>query len=409
MSLPKNVLLIICDGLGDRPCKQLGFKTPLEAAKKPNLNALAKKGACGLMYPLGPGIRAGSDTAHLNILGYNMKRYYQGRGPLEALGIKVQLKQGDVAFRANVATVDKEGIIVDRRAGRIDDASELAKALDGMEIKGVKFIVKPGTAHRLAIVMRGKGLSANISDSDPHKTGVRPLAVRALDDSKEARFSASVLNEFLKKAHSVLSAHPLNKERKKKGLPEANIVLVRGAGMFKPVQSFEERFGMKACCIAGAGLYKGIARFLGMDVLEVKGATGKANTDIKAKVNAAIKALQTYDFVFLHIKGCDIFGHDGDASGKKKFIERIDSALKPLLKLKDTLIVITADHSTPCCMKDHSGDAVPVLIAGPSVRSDSVSKFEERSCINGYYRFNSGLELMNEILNLTARAEMIGS
>jgi len=409
MNFPKKTLLIICDGLGDRPCKELNFKTPLEAAKKPNLNALAKKGACGLMYTLGPGIRAGSDTAHLSIFGYNIKKYYLGRGPLEALGLKMQLKQGDVAFRANVATVNKKGIIVDRRAGRIKDSSELANALDGIEIRGVQFIVKAGTAHRLALVMRGKGLSANISDSDPHKEGVEPLIVKPCDDSKEAKFTAGILNEFLKKAHNILEKHPLNKERKRQGLPVANIVLVRGAGMFKRIPSFEERYNMKACCIAGAGLYKGVARFVGMDVLDVEGATGRADTNVKAKIKKAIEALNAYDFVFVHIKACDVFGHDGDAKGKKSFIEKIDSALKPLLKLKDILIVITADHSTPCCMKDHSGDAVPVLIAGPSVRSDCIAKFEERECAKGYYRFNSGTELMNEILNLTAKAKMVGS
>jgi len=409
MNLPKKAILIICDGLGDRPCKELSYKTPLEAAKKQNLNALAKNAACGLMYSLAPSIRAGSDTAHLNIFGYNVKKYYLGRGPLEALGLKMQLQQGDIAFRANLATVDKKGIIVDRRAGRIDNSEPFAKLIDGLEIKGVKFIVKAGTAHRLALIMRGKGLSPKISDSDPHEDGLKPKEIKALDDSKEAAFTASVLNEFLKKVHSLLSGNKLNRERKKKGLLQANFVLTRGAGVFKRVPSFEERYGLKACCIAGAGLYKGIARFVGMDVLDVEGATGKANTNIKAKINRAIKSLQEYDFVFVHIKGTDIFGHDGDAKGKKKFIEKIDLALKPLLKLKDVLVVITADHSTPCCMKDHSGDAVPVLIWGPGIRSDTVDEFSERACAQGYYRFNSGIDLMNEILNLLNKAHLVGS
>ena len=409
MSVPKKALLVICDGLGDRPCKELTNKTPLEAAKKPNLNALAKDGACGIMSPLGAGIRAGSDTAHLSIFGYNIKKYYLGRGPLEALGLKMQLQQGDIAFRANLATVDKKGVIIDRRAGRIDNSEPFAELLNGMEIKGIKFIIKAGTAHRLALVMRGKGLSPNISDSDPHKEGIKPLEIKPLDDSKEAAFTAKVLNEFLAKAHKILAGHKLNKGRKRQGLMEANFVLTRGAGVFKRIPSFEERFRMKACCIAGAGLYKGIARFIGMDVLDVEGATGKANTNINAKISKAMEALGEYDFVFVHIKGCDVFGHDGDAKGKKEFIERIDSALKPLLKLKDVLVIITADHSTPCCMKDHSGDAVPVLLKGPSVRADDVNEFTERTCAKGYYRFNSGIELMNEILNLMNKAELVGS
>ena len=409
MNLPKKMILIICDGLGDRPYKEFAYKTPLEAAKKPNLNMLAKNAACGIMYSLAPGIRAGSDTAHLSIFGYNIKKYYLGRGPLEALGLRMQLRQGDIAFRANLATVDKKGVIVDRRAGRIGNSKPFAELIDGMEIRGVKFIVKAGTAHRLALVMRGKGLSPKISDSDPHESGMKPKKIQPLDDSKEAAFTADILNEFLEKAHKLLSVSKLNRERKKKGLMQANFILTRGAGIFKRVPTFKERYWLSACCIAGAGLYKGIARFIGMDVLDVEGATGKVNTDINAKISRAIKALEEYDFVFVHIKGCDIFGHDGDVKGKKQFIEKIDSALKPLLKLKEALVIVTADHSTPCCMKDHSGDAVPVLIKGPGVRVDKVAEFGERACAKGYYRFNSGMELMNEILNLLGKAELVGS
>ncbi len=397
--IPKKVLLVVCDGLGDRPCKELNSKTPLEAARKLNLNELANKGACGLMHVLGQGIKPGSDTAHLSIFGYNIKKHYPGRGPLEALGIKMMLQQGDVALRANIATLARDGTIADRRAFR-SSAEPAAKLLDGIEIDGVKFLVKAGTAHRLAIVMRGKGLSANISDSDPHREQVRPLKVKPLDDSKEAEFTANVLNKFLEKARKILE---------KESSTKANAILTRGAGIYFRVESFEERYGLKAACIAGAGLYKGIARFLGFDVFDVERATGTIETDINAKITKALELLQNYDFVFVHIKGCDIAGHDGNAKLKRNFIERIDSALKPLLKLEDTLIVITADHSTPCVLKDHSGDAVPVLICGSSVRSDSVASFDERSCANGYYRFMHANELMREIINLLGRSKIVGS
>ncbi len=398
-----KIMLVVCDGMGDLPCRELAGKTPLEAAKTPNLDRLAAEGITGIMDVLGKGLTPSSDRGHLALFGYDFKKIRVGRGPIEALGIKMNLKHGDVAFRGNLGTVDRERRILDRRAGRIKNAVKLAKALNGMRIQGIQFLVKAGTSHRVAIVMRGPGLSEKVSDSDPHEEGKKALKVKATDRSGKAEFTASVLNEFLEKAHSILSKHPLNAERKRRGLPEANFVLTRGAGAMKKVRSFREKYGLNACCIAGGGLYKGVAALVGMKVIDVRGATGTPQTNIKGKISRAVKELKgKHDFVFVHIKGTDVFGHDGDAPAKKRFIERIDAELKPLLALEDAIVIVTADHSTPCSKKDHSSDPVPLLLWGKGIKADSVQRFGERECGKGSIGRIRGIELMGKVLSIAA-------
>ncbi len=377
-----KILLLISDGMGDLPVEELGGKTPLEAAKTPNLDKLAEKGQTGKMHVLEKGKTPHSDEAHLTLFGYELKKHYVGRGPFEALGLGINLRHGDIAFRCNFGTVGSDGIVTDRRAGRIRDVKPLAEELNGMRARGVEFLVVPGTAHRAALIMRGQGLSEKVSDGDPRKEGRKALEIRAMDDSKEAKFTADALNEFLEKAHTILDKHSLNAKRRGKGLLPANFLLPRGAGKMKSVPNVMERFGLNACCIAGAGLYKGVAKFVGMDILEVEGATGRPDTDVSAKISRAIKELKERDYVFVHVKGCDIFGHDGNATGKMEFIEKIDIALKPLLGLKNVLIAVTADHSTPVSRKDHSADPVPVLLSG-GIEADSVKEFGERECEKG--------------------------
>lgn len=402
-----KVILVVCDGLGDRPIKELNDKTPLEAANTKNLDKLATLGITGICDVLGVGKRPGSDTAHLAIFGYDPKLYYHGRGPFEAAGIGMDLQQGDVAFRCNLGTVDDSLKIIDRRAGRISSVAEFVKDLN-MEIDGVKFFVKPGTAYRAGLVLRGRGLSHKVSDSDPHEINMKVLEVKPLDESKEAKFTASVMNKFLAKAHQILKEHPLNKVRIKEGKLPANFLLTRGAGFIAEIKKFQDRYGLKACCIAGAGLYKGIARVLGMDIIEVEGATGLPNTNIKAKIDKAIEVLNNYDFVFVHIKAADSLGEDGNYKEKKKFIEKIDKAITKLIGI-DALVVITADHSTPCSLKKHSGDPVPILMCGEGVRKDNVKEFGERSCATGGLGRIKGLDIMPEIINLLGKAKLIGA
>lgn len=404
-----KAILIVCDGLGDRPIKELGGKTPLEGAKTPNLDRLAREGICGLVHTLGVGLRPGSDTSHLALFGYDPGVYYHGRGPFEAAGIGMDLKPGDVALRGNMGTVDEKLVVLDRRAGRIRDTSPYAKALDGMVIDNIKFEVKPGTGHRVGVVMRGRGLSSRISDPDPHEIGVRVHEARPLDGTRDAKFTAVVLNKFLEESHLILKELKANEQRVKEGSPPGNYLLIRGAGYVAEIPSFEERYGLKAACIAGAGLYKGVARLLGMDVIKVEGATGLPDTNVEAKFRTAVKALKQYDFIFIHVKGADSLGEDGNYKGKKEFIEKIDKAAKTLLGLKDTFIVITADHSTPCALKMHSGDPVPLLINGPGVRVDEVREYGERNCMKGGLGHIRGLDLMPELVNLMGRARLIGA
>jgi len=390
--------------MGDLPEKELGGKTPLEAAFTPNMDKMAKFGVTGLMDVLEKGITPTSDLGHLALFGYEFKKKPIGRGPIEALGIKMNLNMGDVAFRGNMSTVDGQLNILDRRAGRIKNASELAKSIDRMEIQGIRFFVKAGTSHRAAIVMHGPGLSDKVSDSDPHREGAKVQKVRPLDGSREAAFTALALNKFLEKTHKILDKHSANTERTKKGLPPANFVLTRGAGQMKKFKRFNEMHGLSACCIAGGGLYKGIAALAGMDIIEVPGATGTPDTDIVAKISRAVKEVNgNYDFVFVHIKGPDVFGHDGDCTGKKEFIEKIDAALGPLLSLDGAIIAVTADHSTPCSNKDHSPDPVPLLAWGSGVNSDSVEHFSERDCAKGGLGRMPGKKLIGMLLGLSKK------
>jgi 2,3-bisphosphoglycerate-independent phosphoglycerate mutase len=404
-----KVMLVVMDGLGDRPIKELGGLTPLEAARTPHLDALAARGINGIMNAIGVGQRPGSDTSHLSILGYDIARYYTGRGTIEVTGLGMRLEPGDVALRGNLGTVDDNLVVLDRRAGRISDTGPFVQDLNGLTYEGITLLVQPGTGHRAGVILRGPGLGSRISDNDPHEVGVKVHEVQPLDDTPEAAFTARVLNHFLAEAHRILKANPLNRERQAQGKPPANYLLGRGAGYYKKVETFQERYGLKACAIAGGGLYKGIGAFLGMDVLNVPGATGLANTDLDAKFATALDALAgPYDFAFVHLKATDAFGEDGDFLGKKGFIERIDQAIHVLLEVPGLLLTVTADHSTPCALKRHSGDPVPLMMVGEGVRTDAVSQFGERACAQGGLGRLTGLMVMPEIINILGLAPLIG-
>ncbi len=393
----KKILLIILDGAGDRPIKQFGGKTPLEAANKPNMDRLARKGVCGTMYVIGKDVVPESDNAHLTLFGYDLSKFYPGRGPIEAMGIGAKLEQGDIALRANLGTIDKDWIIKDRRAGRIKTTAPFCNLVSGMEIDGVKFLAFPGLEHRAVIVIRGSNLSDKISNSDPHEEGMRVLTVQATDGSKEAKITASALNKFLIKSHEVFNDSKLNKERVKQGLLSGNFFLTRGAGHYTEMPSFMDMYMRKAACIAGGPLYKGLGAAAGMDVLDVKGATGTPDTDLKAKFTAARDALRKYDFVFLHIKGTDVFGHDGKPEEKKQFIEKIDEFI-PIIADADAVIAITPDHCTPCEAKDHAADPVPFLIYAKGMKPDSVNAYGEKECSKGKFGLGYGKDFMKNVL-----------
>ncbi|WP_457590654.1 2,3-bisphosphoglycerate-independent phosphoglycerate mutase [Geoglobus sp.] len=407
-----KVLMLIVDGMADR---SVSGRTPLDSAKTPNLDFLAKVGINGIMDTISPGIRPGSDTAHLAILGYDPFKYYTGRGPIEAAGAGIEVRPGDIAFRVNFGTVEGKGsvfdkVVVDRRAGRIQDKQVLVDAVNReVSIEGVEFILGNASGHRAALVFRGENLSDRITDSDPKKVGERVRRVRPLD--KEAEFTAMVVNEFIERSHEVLDGHPFNEERAREGLPKANVLLLRGVGKAVHVPSFEERYGMKMAVIAGTTLIKGIGRLLRADVIEHKRFTGSRDTDLDLKVKTALESLETHDFVLLHIKAPDEFGHDGDFEGKREFIEKIDSAVKPLTELdfSEVCVTVLADHTTPVSVRDHTADPVPVTVVCEGVRSDEVERFSEFHAYRGGLCRIRGPDLMNIILDLIGKAKKYGA
>ncbi len=403
-----KAIFIVMDGLGDRPIKELGGKTPLEASKKPNLDKLAKKGICGILDTIAPGITPGSDTSHLALFGLDPYKHYHGRGPIEACGVGLKLQHGDIAFRVNMGTVDKKMTVKDRRAGRIESTVELCKALDGIKIDGIEIILKPSSWYRAALVLRGAGLSDKVTGNDSKDTNVPVQEVKPLDGSKEAKKTAAVLNKLTKLSYEKLDAHEYNKKRVKEGKLPGNMLLFRGAGQYVPVPTLDERYHMKCACIAGGGLYKGLGAFLGMDIVEVPGATGKYDSDFSAKVRKAKEISKDYDFIFIHMKASDSAGEDGNFKLKKEMIEKMDVALGGLLGF-DGLVVVTADHTTPCELKRHSYEPVPVLMAGPGIRTDDVYEFGERACAKGGLCRIRGTDLMPIIANHMGFSKLYGA
>ena len=390
-----KAILVIADGLGGRPTDVKG-KTCLEAARTPALDDLARRGALGLVDPIGPGIRPGSDTAHLSLLGYDPYEMYTGRGVFECLGIGMDVQAGDICFRANFATAEKRGsefIVADRRAGRIETGQdELAEALNGIRLEsvpGVSLVFRASTQHRGALLLRGEDLSRHVTENDPHETG-RPAARFEPTPGHEdgaAHRTAEALAEFVGRSYEVLKDHPVNRRRRENGKPPANFVLARGAADCPHIPSVESIYGVRGAVIAGGALYRGVALACGLAPIDVPGATGGVDTDLGAKAKAAIRALREFDFAFVHVKGTDNAGHDRDATAKTAFIERIDAELiAPLAEALDwdrTHLAFTGDHTTPIDYGDHTVEPVPILYVGPNVRTDETAAFGEREAGRG--------------------------
>jgi len=407
-----KVLFLVLDGISDRPCASLGGLTPLQAARTPVLDRFAAEGICGIMDTIAPGVRPGSDTAHLSLLGYAPERYYTGRGPLEAEGSGIHMEPGMIGFRANYATVDQAGQITDRRAGRIHNTEPLSAAIrEGVDLSnlGAEFRFASGAGHRAALAFCGEDLGDQVSSNDPKKEGAAPLTIRPLTDSFADAKTAAICNEFIRQSREILFDHPINHERMEQGIPPANILLIRGAGKMGHFEPFPERYGLKGRVISAAALIAGIGRVVGLSHIPVAGATGSADSDLDAKVAAAKAALEDCDFLLLNIKGADEAGHDGKAEEKRDFIERMDAALLPLGSIEDCLLVICADHSTPCSIKDHSADPVPVLIRGDDVRIDRISRFDEINCAEGGLLRIRGCDLMPIILDLINKTHKYGA
>ena len=385
-----KALLVIADGLGGRPSDYQG-QTCLEAARTPQLDELAQRGITGLLDPIRPGVRPGSDTAHLSLFGYDPYRYYPGRGVFEAVGVGLEVQPGDVSFRTNFATVSEKFIVQDRRAGRIESGQDwLEAALGELKLPGfpeVSVQFKASTEHRGALVLRGPGLSAAVSEADPHETGRPVLEVRPTDETEAARRTAKIVNELIRESYQLLKDLPLNRARVQEGLPPANILLPRGAAGMPDLPQLPQLYGISGTVIAAGALYIGIGVLAGLEFKRAEGTTGGLDSPILNKAKLAVTEFRRgADFVFLHVKGADSAGHDHDAQAKIGFIEKIDGMLGYLaeqLDWQETHLAFTGDHCTPTGYGDHTAEPVPLLMVGPEVLPDQVTGFGERSVMGG--------------------------
>jgi 2,3-bisphosphoglycerate-independent phosphoglycerate mutase len=413
----KNVMrciLIVGDGMADRPLQELDFKTPLEAAKPAFMDKLATQGASGLLDPIAPGIAPGSDAANLALLGYDPWLVCGGRGPFEAAGAGLELKKGDLAFRCNFATVDENLCLVDERAGRIGfEAKALGKVVEHLKLKvnsDVEVCFKQAIGFKGALVLRGDRLSSKVTSSLP-KTGCQVGTVRPLDSSSEAKRTADVLNEFVKLTFEQLNVHPVNVKRKLEQQKPANVVLPWSGSKLPQMTPFKKKYGLNGSCVAAASLIKGIGKFSGMTVPDVPGATGDLDTDAIAKADTALAALKSgSDFVFIHVEAPDEASHDGNISGKIAIIQKIDALVGRILDsvdLSETCVVLVPDHATSCKSRAHTGDAVPVCFAGGDVPKDGVSVYSERSVYKGGLNRISGKDVMPMALNYLGKPEKI--
>jgi len=360
-----KLALIVMDGLGDIATRDQNGMTPLEAAATPNLDALVKSGcAQGRMTPVAPGITPGSGPGHLALFGYDPIETQVGRGVIEALGLGLELKAGDVAARANFCTLDDKGIVTDRRAGRIDTAvcEELCELL-AKKIKKIgdaEVIIKAGKGHRFVVIFRGKGLEGPLTDADPHREGLPIPSVEPVDaKSVKAKKAAKLVAEFYAKALPIIA--------KKK---PANGFLMRGIAHQPEIPLFEDRYKLKPACLAVYPMYKGLAQLVGMTKIE-------GPETIAEQFQRYLVERDNYDFFFIHYKYTDMHGEDGNFEAKKKAIEDFDAALPILLQNKPDVIVITGDHSTPCFMKSHSWHPQPILLHSDCSGSDKLDRFTE--------------------------------
>jgi len=387
-----KIVLLVMDGLGGLPVEP-GGRTELEAAATPNMDQLAREGTLGQTNPIRPGITPGSGPAHLALFGYDPIVYEIGRGTLEAVGVGLEVKKGDVAARGNFCTLDADGKIIDRRAGRIPtpEALPVVEKLKKIQLPGVTSEVRHVKEYRFAVVLRGEGLSPEINDTDPQITGVPPLPARA--SAPAAEFTAGLFNQWIEQAQRVI-----------KNEPKANGITLRGFATHPGLISFQEAYGLRAACVAVYPMYRGVSQLAGMDIVQFSGETPED------EFNALASAWKDYDFFFVHIKKTDSKGEDGDFTGKAQFIETVDSALPRLLDLKPDVLIITGDHSTPARLKTHSWHPVPFLLWAPATaRPDDQVQFGERSCARGGFGTISALDTLPLALAHALRMNKFGA
>lgn len=425
----RKILYIILDGLGDLPVPSLKGNTPLEASFTPFMDRLSKEGKTGLLYPVGEPVAPESDVAVISLLGYEPKKYYTGRGPLEAAGFGIEMKDGDLVFRGNFATSAPDGKrIVDRRVGRnltTEEATILAKEITReVKLEGAEFVFKNTVGHRAVLLIRVKNtkLSSWITNTDPayDREGLLSVAREDFDHLVEEAhpmagyendssciLASKLTNDFTRKAFEVLKDSEVNKKREKEGQLPANIILVRDAGSELPkFEPLSKKMGMKLACFVQMPVERGIAYLTKMDVIDV-GFSDSAPEEYQKWAKRAAEEIKTYDGLYIHIKGPDEPGHDGDVTRKREIIELIDrhffANLLPALKKEDVIIAVTADHSTPCILKSHSPDPVPLLIWGGEVEKDDTEYFGEKFCKEGSLGIVKGPELFSSLVKLARK------
>ena len=364
MQTDSRLVMAVIDGLGGLPVRG---RTELGAAKIPNLDRLASRSVCGLIDPISYGITPGSGPSHLALFGYDPFQYEIGRGVMEALGIGLHLAKDDLTARGNFAAMNEQGIIVDRRAGRIptEKNREICQFLQKEigEVDGVRISIHPGKEHRFVLVFRGEGLRDQLTDADPQKEGLRNKGTEAL--SPEAKRTAEIVNSTIRKASEVLkSSHP------------ANTILLRGFSKVPDIPTMAERFNLRPAAIASYPMYRGLARLVGMETLE----TGETHKEI---VETLKNHFESHDFFYLHFKKTDSAGEDGDFKKKVKVLEEVDRVIPSILRLKPEVLVVTGDHSTPAALKGHSWHPNPILLYSQYVRPDGIRRFTEKACGKG--------------------------
>jgi len=417
-----HMIYVLLDGVGDLPHPDLNGKTPLEAANTPILDKIASNGSIGQVISVGKGIAPESDIAVFNMLGYKFKHEgYAGRGVIESVGVGIDFKDGDLALRGNFSTLDDEAIIIDRRAGRHiekEDADGVAKEIE----EKIKFsnpdtsvVVSPTIGHRVIVRIRtdSKKLSSKITNTDPAYSNIGGMGVAKavgdylkiekclpLEDNEDSKFTANLVNEFSEQAIKILKESEINKKRKEQGKKQLSCILLRDAGNKIPnVVPINEKHEMQFSCIVDMPVELGIADILKMKTFEAGGLT-----DYEEKARVAAKAMETQNSIYVHLKGPDEFGHDGDAIGKMKNIEEIDQRFfKTLLENIDSskvAIIISADHSTPCINKGHSDDPVPVVVSGDFVKNDGTTRMTEEQAKKGSIGLIQGAEVVPKSIEL---------
>lgn len=417
-----HMVYVLLDGVGDLPHPDLDGQTPLEAAKTPTLDRIAKNGTIGEVISVGKGIAPESDIAVFNMLGYKFHHLdYAGRGVIEAIGVGIDFKDGDLALRGNFSTLDDEGIIIDRRAGRQiekEDAQNIAKEIENK----IKFshtnssvVVAPTIGHRVTVRIRSEGvnLSSEITNTDPAYARVDGMGVAKavgdfmqiekclpLDESENSKITSNLVNEFTEQSLQIMKESTVNQKREEANQKKLSCILLRDAGNKYPdVIPINEKYSMKFSCIVDMPVELGISDVLKMQAFEAGGLT-----DYEEKARVAAKAMETQNAIYVHLKGPDEFGHDGDAIGKMKNIEEIDQRFfKTLVENIDSskvTIVISADHSTPCINKGHSDDPVPVLVSGDFIKNDGTTRMTEEQAKQGKIGLLQGAEVVTTALNL---------